>query len=379
MPETLRPSHQGFELLLAVGLTIAAELELWSRGLLGTPAQGATAALVTLPLALRFRAPLLTMAVVAAALVAEALSGVHSGAPIIPIVAALLALYAVGSRTEGWRFWTGGALALVAGCATTLIREGASTDLIAALATPAVGLMIGRALGVLRLESDVFEERASRLERERDAHAKLAVAEERSRIARELHDIIGHSISVMGVQAGAVRRVLNPDQQREREMLLAVEQVGRQAVGEMRRLIGLLRTDESGIGDSRPSLRRVEQLVAEMRQAGLAVEMRVEGELGRLPPGPDLAGYRILQEALTNALKHAPGADVSAAVRCNGEWLEIEVLNASSGTRGPRNGNLGHGLLGMRERTSLYGGNLTTGMRRDGGFAVRARIPLEAL
>jgi signal transduction histidine kinase len=379
MRETLRPSHPGSELLLAIGLTIGAELELWSRGLLGTPAQGAAAAFVTLPLALRFRAPLLTMALVAAALVAEAASGVHSGAPVIPIVSALLALYAVGSRTEGWRFWTGGALALVVGCATIVIREGPSSDLIAAVVTPAVGLMIGRALGVLRFESDVLEERASKLERERDAHAELAVEEERGRIARELHDVIGHSISVMGVQAGAVRRVLSPDQQREREMLLAVEQVGRQAVGEMRRLIGLLRTEESGIAESRPSLQRVEQLVTAMRQAGLAIEMRVEGELGALPPGPDLAGYRILQEALTNALKHAPGADVSAAVRCDGEWLEIEVLNGSSGTRGPSNDHLGHGLLGMRERTSLYGGTLTTGMRRDGCFAVRARIPLEAL
>jgi signal transduction histidine kinase len=378
MRETLRPSHPGFELLLAIGLTLGAELELWSRGLLGTPGQGAAAALVTLPLALRFRAPLLTISLVAAALVAEASSGVHSGAPIIPIVAVLLALYALGSRTEGWRFWTGGALALVAGCATTLIREGASIDLVAAAVTPAVGLMIGRALGVLRFESDVFEERASKLERERDAHAELAVAQERSRIARELHDVIGHSISVMGIQAGAVRRVLNTDQRREREMLLAVEQVGRQAVSEMRRLIGLLRTEESGIAELRPSLRRVEQLVAELRQAGLAVEMRVEGELGALAPGPDLAGYRILQEALTNALKHAPGADVSAAVRCNGEWLDIEVLNDSSGARGPSNDHLGHGLVGMRERTSLYGGTLTTGMRRDGCFAVRARIPLEA-
>jgi signal transduction histidine kinase len=379
MRELPAPSYPGFELLLAVGLASAGELELWSHDLLRTPAQGVAAALVGLPLVLRFHRPLLTVGLVTTAIVAEAVLGVHSGAPVIPIVSALLALYAVGSRTVGWRIWTGGAVALVAGCAATLIRGGGGADLIAAAATPAVGLMIGRALGVLRFETDVLEERASALERERDAHAKLAVAEERSRIARELHDVIGHSISVMGIQAGAVRRVLKADQQRERDMLLAVEQVGRQAVGEMRRLIGLLRTEEGAIAESSPSLGRVAQLVTEMRQAGLAVEMRVEGELKPLPPGLDLAGYRILQEALTNALKHAPGADVSATVRCNDEWLEIEVLNTSPGTTAAAEDHRGHGLLGMRERTTLYGGALTTGPRPDGRFAVRARIPLEAL
>ena len=137
--------------------------------------------------------------------------------------------------------------------------------------------------------------------------------------------MIGHSISVMGVQAGAVRRVLPAERRRERDALLAVEQAGRDAVDEMRRLIGLLRTDEEGIGAPNPSLSRIEALAAEVRDAGQPLELRVEGDLAGLPPGVDLAGYRIVQEALTNSLKHAPGARVEAVVRSTGEAIELEV------------------------------------------------------
>jgi signal transduction histidine kinase len=223
----------------------------------------------------------------------------------------------------------------------------------------------------------VFDERAAELERERDERARVAVAEERTRIARELHDVIGHSISIMGVQAGAVRSVLREDQQRERDALLAAERTGRQAVGEMRRLIGLLRPDDDGVADPAPSLRGAESLVGELRDAGLAVRLVVHGDLARLSAGVDLAGFRILQEALTNALKHAPHANVQATVSCTPEELQIEVIDDGNATPQSAGEQTGHGLLGMRERVSLYGGELVTGPREDGGFAVRARIPLE--
>jgi signal transduction histidine kinase len=239
------------------------------------------------------------------------------------------------------------------------------------------GLVIGRAAGVLRFESDVFAERASELERERDVRARVAVAEERRRIARELHDVIGHSISVMGVQAGAVRSILRDDQRREQEVLQAVERTGRQAVGEMRRLIGLLRTDEDGTGDPTPSLRHVERLIGQLREAGLAVRLSVHGDLEKLSPGVDLAGFRIVQEALTNALKHAPRANVEARLRCSDNELEIEVIDDGSAAPQSTGEQIGHGLLGMRERVALYGGELVTGPNPAGGFAVRARIPLE--
>jgi signal transduction histidine kinase len=359
------------EVLLAVGMTVGIEVELAVGGHLVSVWQALAAALITLPLAVRFRWPLLTITLGSIGVVAQMALSDKSGDPILGIIAALLALYAVGSRTTGWRFWLGGAIALAAGISSTLIREGVTSDIATAVLATGVGLLIGRALGVLEMETEV-------LEREVDERAEQAVAEERGRMARELHDVIGHSISVMGVQAGAVRRVLRPEQKREREALLAVEQTGREAVAEMRRLIGLLRTEGDGISAPSPSLARVEQLATEMRKAGLAVELSVEGNLTSLPPGADLAGYRIVQEALTNALKHAPGAHVTARVRAQGGELAIEVLDDGSGSPAAANGHLGHGLLGMRERTSLYGGELTAGPRPDGGFRVHARIPIEA-
>ncbi len=364
--------------MLAAALTAGLQAQLWLGGHAGGAAMHSAGALVSVPLAIRFRRPLLTLVLVAAGIAAETALGADAE-PVLALVCLMLALYAVGSRTDGWRFWAGGAVACAGLAASMIIREGITSDLMAAAAAPAAGLVIGRALGVLRLETDVLEERAQTLERERDERAARAVAEERSRIARELHDVIGHSISVMGLQAGAVRRLLLPQQDREREALLAVERTGRQAVGEMQRVMGLLRADAGGVGHPSPSLARVEQLAADMRQAGLAVELRVEGDVGGLPPGPDLAGYRIVQEALTNSLKHAPGARVRATIRAREQELTIEVVDDGAGSPAAPNGHLGHGLLGMRERTSLYGGELTTGPRVSGGFAVHARIPIEAL
>jgi signal transduction histidine kinase len=375
--DRLRPAGPLSELLLAAALTVAIEIELLIHDELAGTGRGAAAALVTLPIALRFRAPLpVLVASGAGGLALSALGATEDGDPVTEVVALLLALYAVGSRTSGRLFWAGACIAIAGSCATNLVREGVTGDLATAIAFPVAGLLIGRALGVLRLETDVLELRARDAERERDERAAAAVAQERARMARELHDVIGHSISVMGLQAGAVRRVLSSDLERERDALLAVEQLGREAVGEMRRLIGLLREDPSGITGPVPSLRRAEHLVAEMRNAGLPVELQVTGDPASLPAGADLAGYRILQEALTNALKHAPGGHVRASVRATAGELVVEVVD--DGTAPARsNGHLGHGLLGMRERTALYGGELHAGPRPEGGFGVRARIPLE--
>jgi signal transduction histidine kinase len=377
--ERLRPAGPLSELLLALALTVAIEVELLIDHGLGGTGRGAAAALVTLPIALRFRAPVpVLLASGSGGLALSALGATADGDPVTEVVALLLALYAVGSRTSGPRFWAAAVIATGASCVSTIVREGITSDLAAAIAFPAVGLLIGRALGVLSLETELLERRARSAERERDERAAAAVAQERARMARELHDVIGHSISVMGLQAGAVRRVLPPGLEREREALLAVEQLGRQGVGEMRRLIGLLREDPSGITGPVPSLRRAEHLAAEMRQAGLPVELQVTGDPATLPPGADLAGYRILQEALTNALKHAPGAHVRASVRATDGELVVEVVDDGSASLAHANGHLGHGLLGMRERTALYGGELDAGPRPGGGFGVRARIPLEA-
>ncbi|HEX4719896.1 MAG TPA: sensor histidine kinase [Thermoleophilaceae bacterium] len=372
--------QQRLEIVLALVLTAGVELELAGHHLLETPAQAVAAACMTLPLAVRFRWPLPTLIAVCAAWVALTALGVTSGEPILPEVALLLALYAVGSRTQRWRFWAGGAVA-TAGLATQLvIRDDVGFDLVLAIALPAAGLLVGRALGVLTFETDVLAERASQLELERDARIQEAIADERSRMARELHDVIGHSISVMGVQAGAVRRSLGEEHGRERDALLAIEGTGRQAVAEMRRLIGLLRTEVDGFDGPSPTLRQVERLVAEMRVTGLAIDLRMSGDSHGLSPGVDLAGYRIVQEALTNVLKHAPGSHVDVDIRRDQHELAIDVVDDGRGAApaSPADAHVGHGVVGMRERAALYRGTLEAGPRPGGGYSVSARIPLEA-
>jgi signal transduction histidine kinase len=221
------------------------------------------------------------------------------------------------------------------------------------------------------------EERAVRLEREREAEARAAVAEERARIARELHDVVGHSVSVMTVQASGVRRLLHPDQEREREALLVVEQTGREALAEMRRLVGVLRRPEEAPALApQPSLEHLDRLVQQARESGLAVDLRVEGEPAQLPPGLDLTAYRLVQEGLTNALKHANATRADVVVRYGDGEVELLVSDDGAGSSEGNVDGSGHGLVGMRERVDVYGGELEAGPRPEGGYALRARLPL---
>jgi signal transduction histidine kinase len=218
------------------------------------------------------------------------------------------------------------------------------------------------------------EERAAQLEQEQEAAARQAVADERQRIARELHDIIAHSVSVMTVQAGAVRRRLTDDQETERDSLLAVERTGREAMAEMRRLVGLLR-DADGDAPSygpQPGLQSLETLIGTVRGAGLPVDLTVEGTTRELPPGTDLAAYRVVQEALTNALRHAGPARAWVRVHWGADELTLEVTN--DGRTSP-DGN-GYGQVGMQERLRIYGGRLESGARPEGGYVVRAHVPI---
>ncbi len=222
-----------------------------------------------------------------------------------------------------------------------------------------------------------LERRAALLEREREEQARAAVAAERARIARDLHDVIAHSVSVMTVQAGAARLLLDEEPERAREPLLAVEETGRQALAEMRRLFGIVRGNEGEAALApQPSLAHLDALLEQARKAGLPVEVTVEGERRVLPPGVDLAAYRIVQEALTNARKHARPARAQVAIRYERDALELEITNDG---RARRNGEgPGHGLVGMRERVALYGGELEAAPSAEGGYAVRARLPVEA-
>jgi signal transduction histidine kinase len=221
----------------------------------------------------------------------------------------------------------------------------------------------------------VLQRRARLSEVFAELRAREAVADERARIARELHDVVAHDVSVMVVQAQGAARVLEGEQPEVRDALAAIETTGREAVDEMRRLLGVLRRSDEEIALApQPSLAALDELVAGVREAGLPVALEVVGEPVPLPPGVDLSAYRIVQEALTNALKHAGPARARVVVRYAADAVELEVSDDGAGI--PDAVGTGHGLVGMRERVALYGGDLQAGHRRDGGWALRARLPL---
>jgi signal transduction histidine kinase len=250
---------------------------------------------------------------------------------------------------------------------------GASVAFVAILAAAPFGA--GMALRRREEEAAELTTRASRLEREQEERAREAVAEERARIARELHDMIGHAISVITVQAGAARLQLDHDPQRAREPLTAIEEIGHETLAEMRRLIGILRDmGEPGLAPQ-PGLAQLDRLVQGVRASGLAVELRREGDAaGAVPPAVDLAAYRIVQEALTNALKHGGRGRALVTVRYSLRSLAVEIQSPAGGR--PAGGGNGHGLVGMRERVALCGGELSAGAGPDGGYGVRAVLPL---
>jgi len=238
-----------------------------------------------------------------------------------------------------------------------------------------IGWVVGFAFSGAARQAQEARERARRAEREREEKARLAVSEERARIARELHDVVGHSVSVMTVQASAVRRLLKPEQEREREALLIVEQTGREAMAEMRRMVGVLRRPEEAPALApQPSLEHLEKLVEHARESGLPVTLKIEGEAVQLPAGVDLTAYRLVQEGLTNALKHARAKNAEVLVRYSNGFVELSVTDDGTGDGGGDSG--GHGLVGMRERISVYGGNLEAGPQPEGGYRLRATLPV---
>jgi len=220
------------------------------------------------------------------------------------------------------------------------------------------------------------EERATRAERDRQASARIAVAEERARIARELHDVVAHAVSVMVLHTGAVRHRLPDDFPDEKEALRGVEETGRRALSEMRHLLGALRPDGEGAELSpQPGMAGLDRLLQEVREAGLPVRLEVHGEPVPLPGPIDLAVYRIAQEGLTNVLKHARASHADVSIRYAPRMLQVEVRDDGDGPQ-PSDG-LGHGLVGIRERVKIYDGKLAAGPGPDGGFVLSARLPLD--
>ena len=298
--------------------------------------------------------------------------------PVEAFLALILIFYAVGAHCDERRGLLGGGLDLAVLLSYDLVHGGlgqAHGSRPGAALIFAFAWLVGREMRRRRRELAGLRDRASRLEREREEKARAAVTEERGRIARELHDVVAHSVSVMVVQAQAGMRLLGePDQ--ARGAFSSIEASGREALVELRRLLGILRTgDEQLAIGPQPGLGSLPTLVEQVREAGLPVELRIEGEQAPLPPGIDLSAYRIVQEALTNTLKHAGPAEAEIVVRYSASSLELEIVDNGAGAPASVNGS-GHGLIGMRERVALYGGLLETGASSGGGYAVRARLPL---
>jgi signal transduction histidine kinase len=364
--------------VLVVLLAAVAEVKVW---LVPGPDSKAVfivgSLLWTLPLLLRrrfpFAAPVFTFAVAAGAAFADPTIGVETTASI----AFLLSFWVIGAGNEGNQVLAGAAI----GFASLAVL--AHEDVHVKLSDVVVGSVMGGAICLiayaLQRRTKVareFEERAVRVEHEREERTREAIAEERRRIARELHDVIAHTVSVMTVQAGAARLLLDEEPERAVGPLLSVEETGRQALAEIRRLFGVLREDSGEIAfEPQPGMANLDALLEHARRAGLPVEVRVEGQPTTLAPGVDLAAYRVVQEALTNTLRHAGPTHAQVAVRYEGDSLDLEIRDEGRGGRSD-NGT-GHGLIGMRERVALYGGELEAGPRAEGGFAVHARLPVE--
>jgi signal transduction histidine kinase len=339
------------------------------------------AAVTCSTVAWRRRAP---AAMTAVAVVSITVAGVssHGAHSTIEPIAAVLDYYMLGRLSIQRGRPEVDAVLLVAPVAAILIIPGNSGVVqVASNWTSFVGVpfVAGRAVGSRAALSRELRANAERLEREQQERARHAAAEERNRIARELHDVVAHGVSVMVIQTQAARRVAAGDREAARAALSSVQSSGRDALMEMRRMIGVLRHgDEELAGATAPALSQLGALVARARAAGLPVELRIDGEPRELTPGLDLVAFRVVQEALTNAIKHAGPARALVRVTFTTGALELDISDTGRGPA-PADGDTdatGQGLVGMRERLALYGGELQTGRARGGGFKVRARIPL---
>jgi signal transduction histidine kinase len=333
-------------------------------------------ALVVLPLLGRRRFPFL--APVAVWLLAASFSFVDGGligSTVGLSAAGMAAAFLLGNLSDSVQARIG--LAVVVGGVAIIVYNNpdhAPGDLIFTPVLFGIAWLAGFALRERAAAAEAAEERAVYAEREREAAARVAVAEERARIARELHDIVAHAVSVMVLQVGAVRHKLPETLAEDADALRRVEQAGRTALTEMRRLLGAMRDGEAAELTPQPGLADLDALVSEVGRAGLPVHLRIDGEPVPLPPAIDLSAYRIVQEGLTNVLKHAGATRADVTVRYGPDELRIEVRDDGIGDA---NGDgRGHGLVGVRERVKIYGGEMTAGAAAGGGFVLSTRLPL---
>ena len=344
------------------------------------PAVAAVAVLLlVLPLLARRRSPFLAPAwlwLLAAAL--SFLDGRLVASSPSVYAAGMIAAFLIGSLRDERQGRSG--LAILAGSAAIVVLNEPAHSLNEVLLVPvtfALAWLGGFAQRERTEQALRAEERASQAEREREVAARIAVAEERARIARELHDIVAHAVSVMVLQVGAVRHRMSDGSGEDAEALRGVEEAGRSALGEMRRLLGAMRrdTDDPELAPQ-PGLDRLDVLLREVRRAGLPVELHIDGEPFRLPVAIDVSAYRIVQEGLTNALRHAHASEAHVHIGYGADELRIQVSDDGDGAADRIDRGVGHGLVGVRERVKLYGGEMSAGTASGGGFRLTTSLPL---
>jgi signal transduction histidine kinase len=360
--------------VIAVGSTVVSR----TRYGFAVPVLAAIVTLfTTVPIAVRRYRPLTVLAVTVTAETLLLIFRPGAGAP----VGVIVALYTVAAYCERRVSIRAAALAALPITVAVIVNNGPHTgQVIPELAVFAIAWVLGDNIRTRRAYLAELEARAARLEREREDKADRAVIEERARIARELHDVIAHNVSVMVVQAAAGEDVFDEDPGKARESLAAVASTGRAALTELRRLLGVIRAEDDR-GDPayspQPGIERIDELIGQVRATGLPVELSVLGEARPLPEGVGLCAYRIVQEALTNTLKHAHASTAQVQLRYVADALELQVLDEGRGATSLNGETQGQGLIGMRERVTLFGGELTAGPRSGRGYEVRARLPLE--
>jgi signal transduction histidine kinase len=334
-------------------------------------------ALATLPLTARRLAPLAVTATVFGAIGVRALASdpleIYP-----PILAGVVAIYSVAAYSSPRAALLGAATA--AGAVAVAAARGSggdsSPDLIPVLILLGAVWTVGRVAGSRHAQAAEIERRAAERDRRREEEARAAAAAERGRIARELHDSVSHSLALIAMQAGGAQAVLHREPERAEKSLRSIELAAREGLTEMRRLLGLIGGEPRAELSPQPGLNRLDALVDRAREAGLDVSLRSEGEARAVPPAVDLSAYRIVQEALTNAAKHAGRCRALVSVRWRPTALELEITNDGA-RRGVDTVVPGRGLTGMGERTGLVGGELEAGHHGDGGYRVRVRLPLE--
>jgi signal transduction histidine kinase len=379
------PKGEQLDRLVAAGLVVLGQIELWVGHAVPGPKGVAVPAMLVMTgsVAVRRRWPLGVGAVVI--LTNDVLGAVAGyGTSVAQAAGWMCSLYAIAVWTDRRRFLTGVAVLAIGNVLAYLVSGPDANIKDAGIFTwlPILAMVLVR--GAVRgreMRAEALAARAELLEREHELRAHEAVAEERARIARELHDLVAHSVSVMVVQAGAERHALGPDQASTREALTSIEQAGRQALVEARRLLGMLRRKDDGSElEPQPSVEHIDVLVEQIERAGLPVTLAVEGERAPLPAGVDLCAYRIVQEGLTNARKHAPAAAVEVTITAEaGAALVVAVVSrravgvaASATLELP---GAGTGLVGVAERVALAGGELQHGPDDAGDFVLRATLP----